>query len=147
MNIILINFFFSLLFAFVGQTLDQNRTEIEVSIYTIKVKMGGDLIVSLYDNEETWLKLDKALAVKTVPADSDTIVVKFIDIVPGKYAVSVIHDRNQDGKMNMRIFPFPKPKEGVGVSNNSRRMGKPKFDKALFEVPAQGITIGIDLFY
>jgi len=32
----------------------------------------------------------------------------------------------------MRTFPFPKPKEGGGVSNNHTRMGPPQFAKARF---------------
>lgn len=147
MNNILINCILFVLVAAAGNAKEDKSADVNVSVSTIKVKMGGDLIISLYDSKDSWLNLDKALVVKTVPADSDTIVVKFENIAPGKYAVSVIHDKNQDGKMNMRIFPFPKPKEGAGVSNNGRRMGKPKFDKALFDVTEQGKSIQIDLFY
>ena len=34
--------------------------------------------------------------------------------------------------MDMRILPYPKPKEGVGVTNNTFRAGPPEYEKAKF---------------
>jgi uncharacterized protein (DUF2141 family) len=48
------------------------------------------------------------------------------------YAIAVTHDRNGNDKLDMRWFPFPKPKEGAGVSRNHVRMGKPRYDQARF---------------
>ncbi len=50
------------------------------------------------------------------------------------YAVAVVHDRNGNDRLDMRWFPFPKPKEGAGVSGNHTRMGKPRYEPARFAV-------------
>lgn len=43
----------------------------------------------------------------------------------------------------MRWFPFPKPKEGAGVSRNNLRMGKPHYEQARFALltPAEQLRI------
>ncbi|MDB4987056.1 MAG: hypothetical protein JWN04_2234, partial [Myxococcaceae bacterium] len=59
------------------------------------------------------------------------------DVKPGTYAVSVIHDENKNNELDMRWLPWPKPKEGVAVSNDpDNRAGPPKWETAKFEVNA-----------
>ena len=120
---------------------------IEVTVAPVRTKDGGNLVLALYQNKNSWLKLDRATATKIVPVKSDTVFVVFEGVLPGQYALSVIHDKNENGKFDMRIFPFPKPKEGAGVSNNHRRKGKPKYEKALFTVGKENTSLQIELFY
>lgn len=62
----------------------------------------------------------------------------------GKYAVSVFHDHNGDGKM--RKGPFGIPKDKYGFSNNVfGLMGPPSFDKAAFEMGKEDRRITIVL--
>lgn len=50
----------------------------------------------------------------------------------GIYAVSVIHDENDNGKLDTNILGIPK--EGFGFSNNPRIFfGPPSFEKASFD--------------
>ena len=53
----------------------------------------------------------------------------------------------ENGKFDMRWFPWPKPKEGSGVSNNHRRKGKPKYDKAKFTVGQEAEPLSIEMVY
>ena len=126
---------------------DEKHGSIEVTVAPVRIKDGGNLIFALYRDESSWLKLDRAAATKIVPVDTDTVVAVFDTITPGQYALSVIHDKNKNGKFDMRFFPFPKPKEGAGVSNNHRRRGKPKFEKALFRVGEKRTSLQIELIY
>ena len=71
----------------------------------------------------------------------------FDSIPPGPYALNVIHDKDKDGKLDFKLFPYVRPKEGVGVSNNSRPRGKPKYENAVFTVPDKKVSLHIELFY
>ena len=71
----------------------------------------------------------------TVSADGATAVAVFKDVAPGKYAVSVIHDENGNGKLDKNFIG--KPTEGYGASNNpKKRMGAPPFEEAVFTYDA-----------
>jgi uncharacterized protein (DUF2141 family) len=120
---------------------------IDVTIAPVRIDDGGVLLVSLYDSEKSWLTVAEAVTTKTIPAGTDTVIVVFDSLVQGEYALSVIHDKNENGKFDMRWFPFPKPKEGAGVSNNHRRKGKPRYDKAVFSVGEGTKSLLVEMVY
>ncbi len=106
---------------------------LQVSVTGIRVRQGGILLVALYHGRAGWLELDSAVAVARVPVGADSMLIAFEGVPPDSdYAIAVTHDKNGNDRMDMRWFPFPKPKEGAGVSRNNVRMGKPKFDEARF---------------
>jgi len=70
----------------------------------------------------------------------------FAGLVPGSYAVSVMHDENDDGRMNTNWMGMPQ--EGFGLSGQPRyRFGMPGYREAEIEVPAQGRELVIRLRY
>lgn len=77
-----------------------------------------------------------------VRGETATFVVE--DLEPGKYAVAVFHDENDDGKMNMRLKIFPK--EGFGLSG-TLKMGKPCFEDAAFEVRDGSNEVEVEMHY
>ena len=107
----------------------------------------GHARFALYTVEDSWLDNEKAFRVATVSIESTTVKTVFRDLTPGVYAAAVFHDENDNGKLDMRYFPFPKPREGAGVSNNHRRLGKPRWSDATFTLPDTGATIVISLAY
>ena len=59
------------------------------------------------------------------------------DVPPGGYGVTVIHDRNANGKLDSNIVGIPT--EPYGASRDARgRMGPPAFEDAAVDV--QGDT-------
>lgn len=66
----------------------------------------------------------------TVPVSGAQMRIDFPDVAPGRYAVTVEHDINGDGKAGRNFIGMPT--EGVGVSNNPG--GMPGWDKALIDV-------------
>jgi uncharacterized protein (DUF2141 family) len=67
----------------------------------------------------------------TLSADGTSAVAVFKDVAPGRYAVSVIHDENSNGKLDKNFVG--KPTEGYGASNNpKKRMGAPPYEEAVF---------------
>lgn len=54
------------------------------------------------------------------------------DLTPGTYAISVIHDENDNRRLDRSVVGIPT--EGVGFSDNPRLMfGPPSFSKARFQ--------------
>ena len=70
----------------------------------------------------------------------------FDNAAPGKYAVSVFHDENSNGKMDTNFVGMPK--EGVGASNNAKgHFGPPKFDAAAFHFSGGRLDLKITITY
>jgi uncharacterized protein (DUF2141 family) len=63
---------------------------------------------------------------------SGKVAVTFNGLKDGVYAVAAIHDENGNGELDTNFIGIPT--EGVGVSNNPRLLGKPRFDEARFEI-------------
>jgi len=119
-----------------------------VTILGIRADQGGSLVVALFKGKAGWLDVNKALLTKTPKATSDSLTVIF-DEVPydSTYAVEVIHDKNENGKLDFRKFPYPNPTEGAGVSNNTFRLGPPDYEKARFTLDGSSMPIQIRMRY
>lgn len=121
---------------------------------TVIVKISGFkgteglALVTLYDSEQSWLKVPKAVQVVRAKITGAGLSVEFKDVKAGTYAVSVIHDENKNNELDMRWLPYPKPKEGVGVSNDPEtKAGPPKWEAAKFAVGAETVTVKATLKY
>jgi uncharacterized protein (DUF2141 family) len=131
-----------------GQNTSDSSGTVEVVVSGLKPKQGGVVIVALYRGPESWLELDSAFARQSPPVTADTVAVVFTDIpFDSSYAIQVLHDKNENGKFDMRWFPFPKPKEGAGVSNDAVRRGPPKYDQARLAIHDSVTTIRIPMHY
>ena len=83
---------------------------------------------------------------KSQPIDSSIIFVTFDSISYGRYAISVLHDENNNGKMDTNFWGIPK--EGYGVSNNiNPAMRAPRFEEASFILEKSIKKLKISLHY
>jgi uncharacterized protein (DUF2141 family) len=106
----------------------------------------GDLIFGVFKAADGFPNV-KANAVdwqvKAADADSVTFTV---DLPPGKYSASVLHDENRNGKMDRNALGVPV--EGYGVTNNPKpRLRAATFEEARFTLPADGAKLAISLQY
>jgi uncharacterized protein (DUF2141 family) len=71
----------------------------------------------------------------------------FNDLPAGKYAISILHDENKNGKIDKK-FLLPIPIEGVGISNYQTIgfSNRPNFSKASFLVDSN-MTIDVKIIY
>jgi uncharacterized protein (DUF2141 family) len=69
------------------------------------------------------------------------------DLPAGKYAVSILHDENENGKIDKK-FLVPLPSEGVGISNYESigLFNRPNFSKASFRVDSS-LTKLVNIIY
>ena len=107
----------------------------------------GKAVFVLFRRRENWLDIEKAYKKQVVDIEAGSVTATFVDVPYDTYAVNVIHDKNENGKMDMRWFPWPKPKEGAGVSNNNIGSGPPSYDKAKFALDKPLVTLFIRMKY
>ncbi|MDP3537870.1 MAG: DUF2141 domain-containing protein [Azonexus sp.] len=105
----------------------------------------GNIRASLYQDQETFRKENKALKTLSIPAAKGDTKLVFNGLPPGRYAIMAYHDENSDEKLNLRFGMFPV--EGYGLSNNTKVMGPPKFVDSAFDVVEPETTIDIRLTY
>ncbi len=121
---------------------------LDIQIVGLQPSAGGQLRVALYRGETGWPKLDKAGQLQSLAVDREQLSLRFEDLPYAEdYAVLVHHDQNANGKFDMRWFPYPRPKEGVGVSNNVRGFGSPAFSDARFTLTETRLKLTIEMRY
>ena len=119
------------------------QSNLIVTIENLK-NINGDILIGLYDNASNFPR--KVATGKVVKVTEKLMKVTFPDIKPGNYAVSVLHDENQNKDMDQGRLGIPK--EGYGFSNNAMGvMGPPSFKKARFHVPDGDSSITIKMKY
>ena len=71
---------------------------------------------------------------------------EFSDILPGKYAIAVIHDENYNGKLDSNMFGIPK--EGYGFSSGAEvTLSAPSFSDAVFLYDGGVLEMSISFSY
>ena len=87
---------------------------------------------------------DAAAVKRSVPA-AQSASIRVGGIAPGVYALSVIHDENDNGRLDKFMAM---PREGFGFSRNPAiRMGPPDFEEVRFQVGAGAVTEVIRMKY
>ena len=72
--------------------------------------------------------------------------VSFADVPQGRYAISVLHYENGNGRADKTLGLIPR--EGFGFSRDAPvRMGPPKFDRAAFAIDGGDVTQSIRMRY
>jgi uncharacterized protein (DUF2141 family) len=68
---------------------------------------------------------------RTVVSANGKVEIRFTGVKPGKYAIALLHDENDNGKADRAMGMMPK--EGYGFSRDAPvKMGPPKFGDAAF---------------
>lgn len=106
----------------------------------------GWLLIYLFDSDETFPgEYAEALRKMVCPIESQASTTELLDVPPGTYAISAIHDEDGNGELRTNFIGIPK--EGVGSSNDpAPRMGPPRWEDARFELDADR-SLSIELQY
>lgn len=91
---------------------------------------AGTVRLAVYNSEDQFMK--KEIAAAEVKAVNGQTVAIFKNLALGTYAISVMHDANDNKELDSNFIGVPK--EGFGFSNDAMGMfGPPDFKKASFE--------------
>ena len=128
----------SILFA--ASTGAASAADLRVKVTGIQATTGT-ISLMVVDSDAAWNGKGQPVTGRHAKVSGDTLEIDFADLKPGKYAIRLMHDENDNGKLDTNMIGMPT--EGYGFSNNPRVMRAAHFDEAVFEVPADGATITI----
>lgn len=111
-----------------------NNLYLEIVIPNIK--QDGIIYIAIYDNADDYSSGDESqdiMAYNIIEPVFKGVYSKKIYLKKGVYAIKVLVDNNDNGKMDLNFFGIPK--EQFGFSNNVLGiLGVPKFEKASFKL-------------
>jgi uncharacterized protein (DUF2141 family) len=118
---------------------------LDVSISGLR-NLKGNVLICLTANPKAFPDCSKdASSHKLSVAAAKAGQVRFTNIAPGLYALSLIHDENANGKLDTKLMI---PGEGFGFSRNPTIVfGPPKFKGAQFSIGESGGTQAITMKY
>ena len=110
----------------------QKPADLTILITGLK-NTNGQVLVALFNKPENFPDAGQATyGSQQITPRRDTVEVCFLDLLPGVYAISFVHDENNNEKMDTMVGI---PKEKYGVSNNIRMgFGPPGFSEAKFRL-------------
>lgn len=128
----------------------ESLLSIAVQVNKLDISEGGNLLVSLHNNKETfpddWENAVNgySIPIEEYPEEEENPLenIVFEDLPEGTYAVIVVHDADKNKRMTKNWLGIPK--EAFGTSNNPRFFGSPKFKNAKFDLD-EDTEVSIDL--
>lgn len=115
------------IFLFAEETAAEKKLTVEI---TNVVSEEGQIILAIYNSSENY---DKRIAFQEVKLKPEIDTVIFETNVPdGEYLVMLVHDINNNGKLDTSFIGMPK--EPVGLSNYDGKGIPGKFKKHKFSV-------------
>lgn len=124
---------------------NDSRSHITVRIEALRNNQGK-VYVALYQDKKSFDDNKNAVASGEAKPNNGIAQVVFKNILPGNYALSFIHDENNNQKLDTNFIGIPK--EGFGYSKDAMgKFGPPKFDHAVIKVPAGPVTVVMQTKY
>jgi uncharacterized protein (DUF2141 family) len=106
----------------------------------------GVVAVALFASADAFPDQKRALMGQLTRIQKGRANVTFPNLPPGRYAVAVLHDENQNSKMDFNFLGMPL--EGYGFSNDaSAPFGPPSFDAAAFRLGARPSFVTVKVRY
>lgn len=119
------------------------RTRLEVHFSNLRPQLGGELVVAIYANAETFDGSGRPVHFEYIPID-DADMVWTVDVLPGDYAVKAYQDYNKDHRLDRNAVRIPT--EPYGYSNNVRsKLGPADWEDATFAVAGSHQTLKIQI--
>jgi uncharacterized protein (DUF2141 family) len=108
---------------------------------------NGYVLISLFDNASAFPdKAENTVRKSQITIKDGKASVSFKGLKYGQYAIAVLHDENNNLKMDFNLVGVPK--EGYGFSNNAKgTFGPPSFKKASFVIKKKTEKINIRASY
>lgn len=116
--------------------------KVNLSVNEIK-EVKGVFLIAFFDKEDDFLKKPrKAYRIKVDSKPSQLIVLD--DVPRGKLALSIIQDKDEDGKLNQSVFG--PPSEPYGFGNDAMGfMSPPDFEESLLDLNKEEAEVSIKL--
>lgn len=140
-------FSFLLLLCLIPFGISTNKTS-TLTVEVIGARSDkGTIAICLFNHPDGFPgSAEKALKRAQVTIKGGKATCTFSGLPYGTYAVGILHDEDNNGKVATNFLGIPT--EGTGASNDARgTMGPPRFTDAQFEVKALNTTIQVRVKY
>lgn len=120
----------------------------EITVTVTNLRSGEGVVrACITARQKDFYKCDAANSVLIVtPAAAEGVKISFPGVAPGRYAIALLHDANNNGKADRSLFMIPT--EGFGFSRDAKvRLGPPAFEAAAFEVTGKPLSQTIRMRY
>ena len=127
-----------------SESLLFNKARIEISgIRNSK----GHILIALFKSADGFPdKREHAFITKRIPSQLGSLFLDLPDIPAGTYAFAIIHDENDNLKLDTGFLGIPK--EGFCFSRQAMgSFGPPSFKEASFTIPASGENQKVKMSY
>lgn len=118
----------------------QEKTNHNITITVDNVKNDTGKVILTLHSENTFLVADGIQNIETIIKDGK-IKATFKDIPQGSYAILILHDENENKKMDFNTNRMPI--EDYALSNNPLSYGPPQYSDAKFEVLNEALEMHI----
>jgi uncharacterized protein (DUF2141 family) len=135
---------FGILTSFSISNSAETKYNLQVSVSAVSSAKGW-IEFALYRNPDTFAKVGTTYRLARTDAQKGMVNYTFKDLEPGKYAVVVYHDVNQNKICDKNFFGVPT--EGYAFSNNVRpNLSVPSFEDCSFKFQ-QDRNVSIKMVY
>jgi uncharacterized protein (DUF2141 family) len=108
--------------------VDSAQGELQIELYGVQQR-------ATFPYADRGVMAEVRIQARALRPPGKEVTVSLGDLAPGSYAVSVIHDVNGNGDIDLNMLGMPT--EGYGFSNGARgTLGPPSFDAAAVLVGA-----------
>ena len=124
------------------------NTKIVVEVFDFE-NHNGNLAIAIYNSTSTFNSETLFYRDTTISVSANEMMIEVDSMDAGTYAISVLHDADESGDMEMGGFLNLVPQEGFGFSNNPAiGLSEPSFDDCKFTIDeGQSISVPITLIY
>ena len=122
--------------------INQETTNIQLLVSGFN-NTNGQLAIAIFNNSNSFASESETYMDSTLTVTDDEMTILIEDINPGTYAISIFHDENENGELDVNWIGMPQ--EGFGFSNNpSIGFSAPTYDECNFTIE-ENQTLGVPI--
>ena len=106
--------------------------EVSLQVSGLRSTKGRVLVAAHASRDSCPSQWDRATVVVRVPVEAPNTTVSLKLPAPGRYALIVVHDEDNDGSMSKNLLGLPR--EGFTTGNNPATLEFPRFSGAALEL-------------
>lgn len=124
------------------------NTKIVVEVFDFE-NLNGNLAIAIYNSSSTFNSESLYYRDTAIAISATDMMLEIDSMEAGTYAISILHDADESGDMEMGGFLNLIPQEGFGFSNNPAvGFSEPTFEECKFVIEdGQSISVPITLIY
>lgn len=120
---------------------DVHEAALTVTVTNIP-RAEGNLLIGIYNDKRSFIKKPLPQSQKIDLTTKDDVTAKIPGLSPGNYAIVVIQDLNENGKLDKTLLGIPKEPLAFSVIEKIPK-GEPKFEACSFEVGEKDLEMTI----